>query len=150
MVNERTARAARPRPAGYELGEEVSVIKRLFLLFLLVPTIELTLLLIMAHYLGWGWTLLFTVISSLLGAYLAKVGGQQWWSVVRDEWGQEGFPVQRIGEGALLLLSMAFLITPGPLTGVIGLVFLIPKVRKKAARWIVRWLSRRFMDRVWR
>ncbi len=125
------------------------MLKRLLLLFLAVPIIELGLLFLIAHFLGWGWTLGITVISSILGAYLAKKSGQQWWATVRSEWTQEGFPVHRLGEGALLVVAMAFMITPGPLTGLIGILFMIPKVRAKVARLVVRWVSHRFIERYW-
>ncbi len=115
-----------------------------------MPLVELGLLFLIAHFLGWGWTIGITLVSSVLGAYLAKRSGQQWWTTVREEWAREGFPVHRLGEGALLLLAMAFMITPGPLTGVIGLLFMIPKVRMGVARTLVRWISNRFMERFWR
>ncbi len=125
------------------------MIKRLFLLFLLVPLTELILLFLIAHFLGWGWTIGITLASSLLGAFLARLSGKQWWETVQREWASEGFPVHRLGEGALLLISMAFMITPGPLTGVTGLLFMIPKVRMGAARMISRWASKRFMSNFW-
>ncbi|PSR27087.1 MAG: hypothetical protein C7B47_09265 [Sulfobacillus thermosulfidooxidans] len=126
------------------------MLKRLLALFLVVPLVELFLLFLIAHYLGWGWTIGITLVSSLLGAYLAKISGKQWWETVKREWASEGFPVHRLGEGALLLISMAFMITPGPLTGVIGLLFMIPKVRLGAARLIAGWVSNRFLERLWR
>lgn len=124
--------------------------RRLLLLFLVVPTIELLALLLLAHWLGWAWTLGITVVSSLLGAYLARSSGRRWWATVQDEWDQEGFPVHRLGEGALLLLAGAFLITPGPLTGIVGLLFLIPAVRGRVARWVLRWATNRMIERFWR
>jgi UPF0716 protein FxsA len=126
-----------------------ALLKRLLLVFAIVPLVELGLLFLIAHYLGWGWTIGITLASSLLGAYLAKRSGQMWWATVRDEWAREGFPVHRLGEGALLLVALAFMITPGPLTGIIGLLFLIPGVRVTVSRVIFRWISSRFMDRFW-
>lgn len=123
---------------------------KIALLFAIVPLIEISLIFILAHFLGWGWTILLTVISSLLGAYLAKLSSRHWWLIVREEWGREGFPLHRLGEGALLVMAMAFLITPGPLTGILGLIFLIPKVRDVGARFIVRRISKRVLNRFWR
>jgi len=123
------------------------VFKKLLLVFLLVPIAEVVALFVLAHFLGWGWTLGLTVLSSLTGFFLARYSGRQWWRTVRTEWAQEGFPMQRIGEGAILLVSMAFMITPGPLTGIGGLLFLIPKVRIQLARWVFRWATSAFMDR---
>ncbi len=121
--------------------------KKLLLMFLIVPVAEVLALFVLAHFLGWGWTLGVTVLSSLTGFFLARYSGRQWWRAVRTEWTQEGFAVQRIGEGAVLLVSMAFMITPGPLTGITGLLFLIPKVRMSLARWVFRWATSAVMDR---
>ncbi len=126
------------------------VFKPMMAIFLVVPITELIALFVMAHFLGWGWTLTVTLVSSLLGAYLTFVSGRRWWSTVQSEWAREGFPVHRLGEGALLIVAAAFLVTPGPLTGVIGFLFLIPSVRDPAARFVVRWVSNRVIERFWR
>lgn len=126
------------------------MLRRLLLAFLIVPLVELILIFLLAHYLGWLWTLSLTVASSLLGAYLARRSWRSWWQLVRDEWGQEGFPVHRLGEGAILVTAMAFMITPGPLTGVLGILFTIPAIREYTSRILVRWVSDRLLERFWR
>ncbi len=124
--------------------------RRLLLAFLLVPLVELVLIFVLAHFLGWWPTIGLTVLSSLLGAYLARKSWQSWWAQVRTEWSQEGFPVHRLGEGAILVTAMAFMITPGPLTGVLGILFTIPAIRQRVSRLLVRWASDRLMARFWR
>lgn len=126
------------------------MVRRLFLAFLIVPLVELALIFLLAHFLGWGWTLGLTVASSVLGAYLAVRSWKSWWRTVRDEWGREGFPVHRLGEGAILVTAMAFMITPGPLTGVLGLLFTIPAIRERVSRLLVRWASNKLLGRFWR
>ncbi|MCL5116436.1 MAG: FxsA family protein [Firmicutes bacterium] len=126
------------------------MLKRMFLAFLLVPLVELVLIFVLAHFLGWGITIALTVLSSLVGAYLARRSWRSWWGLVREEWGREGFPVHRLGEGAILLTAMAFMITPGPLTGVLGILFTIPAIRERVSRLLVRWISDRLLGRFWR
>lgn len=122
------------------------MLKRMFLAFLLVPLVELILIFVLAHFLGWGWTIGLTVLSSLVGAYLARRSWRSWWTMVRDEWGREGFPVHRLGEGAILVTAMAFMITPGPLTGILGILFTIPSVRERVSRILVGWVSNRLAE----
>lgn len=124
--------------------------RRILLVFLLVPLVELVLIFVLAHYLGWLWTIGLTILSSLVGAYLAKQSWHSWWATVRHEWSQEGFPVHRLGEGAILVTAMAFMITPGPLTGLLGILFTIPSVREWVSRLLVGWISNRFLARFWR
>lgn len=123
--------------------------KRIFLAFLIVPLVELVLLFLMAHFLGWGFALLFTIASSIVGAYLARRSWRSWWALVKTEWAQEGFPVHRLGEGAILVTSMAFMITPGPMTGILGILFTIPKIRERVSKVLVRYLSNRLAERFW-
>lgn len=131
------------------IEEGPSLFRRLLLAFLIVPLVELTLIFLLAHFLGWGWTLGLTALSSVLGAYLARRSWTSWWALVRTEWGREGFPVHRLGEGAILLTAMAFMITPGPLTGFIGLLFTIPVIRERTSRFLVRWVSSRMLRQFW-
>ncbi len=126
------------------------MLKRLFAAFLIVPLLELALIFLLAHFVGWTWTLVLTVTSSLAGAYLAHRSWRGWWSQVRDEWGREGFPVHRLGEGAILVTAMAFMITPGPLTGILGILFTIPAIRGRISRMLVRWAGDKLMARLWR
>ncbi|MCY0881621.1 MAG: FxsA family protein, partial [Firmicutes bacterium] len=125
------------------------MLRRILPIFFMVPVVELGLIFLMAHFLGWGWAIGITVASSVLGGYLAKRNGAKWWQTVRQEWIQEGFPVERLGEGALLLLSMAFLITPGPLTGIIGLIMMVPKIRRRTADWVMRRITARISSKWW-
>lgn len=126
------------------------MLKRLILAFFLVPLGELVVIFLLARLLGWGWTLVLTLVSSVLGAYLARRSWTSWWQLVRDEWSREGFPVHRLGEGAILVTAMAFMITPGPLTGVMGILFTIPAIRKRTSRVLVNWLGSKLLDHRWR
>lgn len=121
--------------------------RKLFLIFLVVPLAEIAAIILLAHFLGWAWTAGLTVASSLVGLAVARHSGRQWWRTVRAEWSQDGFPMHRIGEGAVLLVALSFLITPGPLTGLIGFAFLIPGVRTAVARLVFRWVTAKIMDR---
>ena len=126
------------------------MLKRLLAAFLAVPLVELALIFLIAHFLGWAWTLALTVASSLLGAYLATRSWRSWWGRVRDEWGREGVPVHRLGEGAILVTAMAFMVTPGPLTGLLGILFPTPSIRERISRLLVRWASSHLIEQFWR
>lgn len=119
--------------------------RNLVLAFTIVPLVELSLIVLMAHFLGWPWALLITLFSSLLGAYLAVRSWRVWWREVQSEWRISSFPVNRLGEAGILLVSMAFLITPGPLTGILGLLMLVPSVRQKVLSWLLRKLKDRML-----
>jgi UPF0716 protein FxsA len=126
------------------------MLRRLLLLFFVVPLVELLVIFLLAHLIGWGWTLALTVASSVGGAILARRSWSAWWQLVQREWAEGGFPVHRLGEGAILVTAMAFMITPGPLTGLVGILFTFAPVRERVSKMLVRWIGHRVADRFWR
>lgn len=148
MAVERSSGTTHASATGHHIGGKLDLFKRLFLAFLIIPLVELILIFLLAHYLGWLWTVALTVASSVLGAWLARRSWRTWWKQVQDEWSREGFPVHRVGEGAILITAMAFMATPGPLTGVLGILFTIPRVRDRVSRLLVRWASDRLLARL--
>jgi UPF0716 protein FxsA len=117
---------------------------RLWSLFLVVPLIELALLILLAHWMGWPLTIGVTVLSSLVGAELARRSGRRWWAEVRSMFRGEPLDLARLSEGVMILLAAALVLTPGPMTGVFGLLLLIPRVRRAAMAGLLRYLARRF------
>jgi UPF0716 protein FxsA len=118
---------------------------RIWGLFFVVPLIELGLLIILAHYIGWPLTIAITLVSSVVGAELARRSGRQWWSEVRGMFRGGQFDASRLSEGVLILLAAALVLTPGPMTGVFGLLLLIPRVRKAVLSALWRYLTRRWL-----
>lgn len=118
---------------------------RLWALFFAVPLIELVLLIVLAHFIGWPWTIGLTLLSSLVGAELARRSGRQWWREMQALWAQGTMNPMQLSEGAVILVAAAFVLTPGPMTGVIGLLLLVPAVRRAFIRWMGRTLMNRWV-----
>ncbi len=115
----------------------------LFLLFTVVPFIELYLLLTMGRNVGLVPTLAFVVGTGLLGAFLARREGTR---VLRDwqvSMAQGRIPEDGILSGALILVGGALLVAPGVLTDLTGMLLLIPPTRRFIAARIRRVLERR-------
>ena len=108
--------------------------KKLFLLFTLVPLLELSLLILLGDLMGLQATVGLVFITGFAGAYLAKREGLR----VLKEWqhsiSQAALPSDGIMNGALVLVGGILLITPGVLTDVLGMSLLLPPSR----RWIGR------------
>jgi len=114
---------------------------KLALLFTVGLIVELFVLLKVGSSIGPTPTFLILLLSGALGTWLAKREGL---SVLRQLSAdlQQGLPpAERIAEGALVLLGAVLLITPGFLSDVVGLVILIPPVRRRLAPRVVRSLS---------
>ena len=117
----------------------------LALLFLLVPVAELYLIYKVGDAIGIGWTFLLLAADSLLGSLLLKSQGRTVWRRFNDNLAQGRMPHREVIDGVLVIFGGAFLITPGFLTDVVGLVLLIPPTRAVVRRFLVRRLGRRVM-----
>ncbi len=106
------------------------MLARLFFVFTTVTLVELYLLVWMGSWMGFWPTLALVMTTALVGATLAKREGLK----VLREW-QTALAEMRVPEegltGALLVLVAGiFLMTPGLLTDVTGLLLLVPQVRR--------------------
>lgn len=122
----------------------MSLLIRLFLLFTIIPLVELIVLLKINSWLGLGATVLLVLGTGALGAALAKYQGWVTWNRIRQDLAMGIMPSGRLIDGALILAAGILLITPGLLTDLCGFAFLIPPVRDRIKRSIRNW----FQDRI--
>lgn len=118
----------------------------LFLLFVLVPLIELALLIQVGQWIGAGWTILLVLGTGAAGAALARREGIRTFRKIQGEMTAGRVPGDALLDGAAILLGGAFLLTPGVLTDVVGLSLLFPPTRAVARRWIAHVVKRRMKD----
>lgn len=121
----------------------MSILFRLFLLFTIIPLIELVILLKINSWLGFGATLLLVLGTGALGAALAKYQGWVTWNRIRQDLSMGVVPSGRLIDGALILIAGILLITPGLLTDACGFALLIPPVRDRIKRSIRDWFQRK-------
>ena len=103
---------------------------RLFLLFTIVPVVELALLIQIGGLLGLGPTLLLVMGTGFAGAWLARREGLRGWLAVRDELQGGQLPGESLVHALLILVAGIVLITPGVITDVAGILLLVPPVRR--------------------
>lgn len=115
----------------------------LFLLFTVIPLVELWLLFRLAGAFGLGTTILVVVGTGLAGAALARVQG--FWALhrMRSDLAQGVLPTKSLADGVLILAAGLMLITPGILTDILGLALLVPPVRALIRLGLGRWLAGR-------
>lgn len=116
--------------------------KILLLLFTVVPLVELWLLLFIGDHIGFWPTVGIVLATGILGATLAKHEGlrvvQRWHeATARGELPEDG-----VLGGLLVLVGGIFLITPGVLTDVTGLLLLFPPTRRLVAGFVRRRFER--------
>ncbi len=116
----------------------------LVLLFVAVPIAELYVILQVGDAIGAVPTILILVADSLLGSALLRSQGRSVWRRFNEAIASGRMPHREVFDGVAVIFGGAFLITPGFITDVIGLLLLIPPTRALLQRFAVRRIGRRF------
>jgi len=120
------------------------VLARLFLLFTLVPIVELYVLIQFTQWTGsFPLTLAIVVGTGIVGAFLARQQGWRTWLEIQRQLASGKMPTEAVQEGVLILLAGALLITPGLLSDITGITLLIPPARKGIRRWLAARMATR-------
>jgi len=101
----------------------------ILLLIVVTPLIELYLLLKIGAAVGALPTLLLTIATAIIGAYLVRAQGLPVLMRVRALMARGELPFE-LADGALLLLSGLALLLPGFLTDALGFALLVPALRR--------------------
>ncbi|RME86494.1 MAG: FxsA family protein [Planctomycetota bacterium] len=109
---------------------------KLFLLFTLLPFIELALLIKLGQTIGLWPTIWIQVGSGLLGAALVKLQGFLVWKNVKNAVLEGRMPTDELLDALVYLLAAVVLITPGLITDSFGILLLIPPIRKRVRQWV--------------
>ena len=112
-------------------------------IFIVVPLVELYVILKVGDAIGAVWTILLLAADSVLGSLLLRAQGRSVWRRFNDAIAAGRMPHREVMDGVLVIFGGAFLITPGFLTDIVGLILLIPPTRAVARRVLVRRLGQR-------
>ena len=110
----------------------------LVLLFILVPTLELVLLIRLGSIVGLLPTVAIVFITAALGASLLRREGFSTLMKARERLDSGQVPANELVEGGLLVMSGAFLLTPGFITDSVGFACLVPSLRRRMAAAILK------------
>jgi UPF0716 protein FxsA len=101
----------------------------LILLFILVPIAELYVIIQVGGAIGVGPTIALLILDGFLGALLLRHQGRSAWVRFNRALAENRLPHKEVLDGVLIIFGGALLLTPGFLTDVFGLIFLIPPTR---------------------
>ncbi len=114
----------------------------LFLLFTLMPLLELWLLVQLSSHFGFLTTVSVVLLTGMVGAALARWQGFQTMFRIQSELRAGKMPAQAMGDGVLILVAGVLLITPGVVTDIVGLSLLLPPVRFGVRKSLQLWLAK--------
>lgn len=115
---------------------------RLFLLFTVVPLVDLYLLLRIGGRIGGTATLALVLVTGALGAALARAEGTRVLRAWQQALAAGTVPADGVVSGVLVLVGGALLVTPGVLTDAVGLLLLLPATRRLIARLVIARVQR--------
>ncbi|MDO6514201.1 MULTISPECIES: FxsA family protein [unclassified Neptuniibacter] len=105
----------------------------LFLLFIIIPIIEITVLINVGDAIGAWNTVGLVLLSAFIGVNMLRYQGLSTLLRAQQRANQGEIPGQEMVEGIVLAVGGALLITPGFVTDIIGFSCLLPFTRKALA-----------------
>jgi len=102
---------------------------KLFLLFTIVPVVELTLLIEVGSIFGSIHTIGMVILTGIAGAYISRRQGINVVQKITIELNAGRFPADDLFDGLFILGGGLLLLTPGFLTDALGFSFLLPPTR---------------------
>ena len=92
---------------------------------------------------GLMWALGLALTTALVGSYLVRRAGLSVLGRIQTKVNQGQLPGRELSDGAAILVSGAFLISPGFITDILGFLLLIPPVRDLVYRIASKRISAR-------
>ncbi len=109
----------------------------LVLLFIVVPIVEIYVIIQVGEAIGALWTIALLVADSILGSVLMGAQGRAAWRRFNDAIARGRVPAREVLDGVLVIFGGALLLTPGFVTDIFGLAFLLPPTRAVIRRLLV-------------
>jgi UPF0716 protein FxsA len=119
----------------------------LVILFLLVPFAELYVIFQVGDAIGAVPTILLLAADSVLGTMLLRSQGRAVWRRFQEAMAAGRVPHREVQDGVAVIFGGAFLITPGFLTDIVGVLLLLPPTRRVLVRLAQRAFARRMVAR---
>ena len=109
-----------------------------FLIFVAVPLLELALLIKVGQSIGFWSTMAIIVITAALGVAVMRSHGLKTMQRAQAALAEGKPPVQSVVDGTFVMFAGLLLISPGLITDLLGLLLLIPPVRRLIGSWGMR------------
>lgn len=121
--------------------------KWLFLAFILIPTVELSLLIYSGQQIGFLPTISLILITGFLGAYLAKRQGTKAWLDFNRRMTNMETPGDAMIDGVCIFIGGLLLLIPGFITDITGLLLLFSGPRNLIRPMIHKWIYKKMKNK---
>ena len=110
----------------------------LILTVILIPLIEIYLFIEIGGQIGAGYTILFILLTAVIGLYFAKLEGINTIRSGINQLTNNQMPIYEMISGAALAFAAVLLIIPGFATDIIGFLLIIPFTRNLLFKFITK------------
>jgi UPF0716 protein FxsA len=119
----------------------------LLVVFVVVPIVEIWVIVQVGQAIGIEPTLVLLLADAVLGTWLFRREGRRAWVALREAIAAHRVPAKEVADGALVVLGGAFLLTPGFVTDVVGVLCLLPPTRAVLRRALTGLVRARLIGR---
>jgi len=113
----------------------MSLVKWAFIIFVMLPVAEIGAFILVALMIGWLWTTVLFLATSLAGIALLRRSGRSDLGRFRDALGRDGLRAVHLETpGFAAMLGGILLVFPGFITDLLGAALLVPSFRRWASR----------------
>lgn len=116
---------------------------KLFLLFTIIPVVELALLIKVGSLIGVLNTVSVVILTAVIGAYMVRLEGIGVVARIQDSLNRGLFPADEMTDGLMILVAGALLLTPGFVTDALGFLFVFPASRGVIKRYVRKYFAGR-------
>jgi len=114
-------------------------------LFIVVPIVELYVIIQIGGLIGVWPTIALLLADALLGSLLLRHQGRGAWRRFNLALAERRFPGREVADGLLIAIGGTLLLTPGFVTDIVGLIFLVPPTRAIIRRLLRGYVGKRFV-----
>lgn len=111
-----------------------------FVALFAIPVLDIVLLVYVATVIGGVATVAIVVLTALIGMMLVQAEGRYTIGKIQRKFAAGEVPTNQLLDGGLLVAAGAFLLTPGLVTDLVGLLLVLPPTRLPIRMAVKRWV----------
>ncbi|WP_374018829.1 FxsA family protein [Paenibacillus thiaminolyticus] len=112
----------------------------------LIPALEIYGFLLVSGWIG-GWnTFLLILLTSVIGAIIARYEAAQVWGEAQKQLQARQVPGRAVIDGLCILAGGVLLLTPGFFTDIVGFTLVFPLTRPLYRHYLLKWIEKKIKD----
>ncbi|WCF06884.1 FxsA family protein [Paenibacillus thiaminolyticus] len=112
----------------------------------LIPALEIYGFLLVSGWIG-GWnTFLLILLTSVIGAIIARYEAAQVWGEAQKQLQARQVPGRAVIDGLCILAGGVLLLTPGFFTDIVGFTLVFPLTRPVYRHYLLKWIEKKMKD----